>query len=186
MEWQVKIGDQTHKVHIPSNACPSQWTEVSIADETWMVRWNDKLQTLFLRNQKQPNCEWPVAIHQQEVSNDPEAVGRHVTVQGIFRGDELRLDGQIMLAAPGVGQRMAQQAAQGCKIRSPMVGKVLAVQAKAGDKVKKGDELLIVEAMKMENKIFAPQAGVIDQVLVTQNQQVKLGDDLVVIKGGSD
>lgn len=67
-------------------------------------------------------------------------------------------------------------------IRCPMPGMVTAVRVKNGDRVKKGDGLLIVEAMKMENEIKAPCSGVIKQINVTQGSMVKLNDKLIILK----
>jgi biotin carboxyl carrier protein len=67
-------------------------------------------------------------------------------------------------------------------IRCPMPGVVTAVGVKDGDRVKKGDGLIIVEAMKMENEIKAPCSGIIKQINVTQGSMVKLNDELIVLK----
>lgn len=53
---------------------------------------------------------------------------------------------------------------------------------KAGDTVKEGDSLLVVEAMKMETNIVASSAGTIESVLVSEGQQVKTGELLVKLK----
>ena len=52
---------------------------------------------------------------------------------------------------------------------------------KEGDKVKKGDTLLIIEAMKTMNNIPADKDGVIKQVLVENEQPIQFGDPLVII-----
>lgn len=67
-------------------------------------------------------------------------------------------------------------------IRCPMPGMVTAVGVKDGDRVKKGDSLLIVEAMKMENEVKAPYSGVIKRINVTQGSMVKLNDELIMIE----
>ena len=66
-------------------------------------------------------------------------------------------------------------------IRCPMPGIVAAVRVKKGDMVTKGDGLLVVEAMKMENEIKAPYNGIIKQVNVTKGSMVKLNDELIVM-----
>jgi len=58
-------------------------------------------------------------------------------------------------------------------ITSPMPGKVIKINVTAGDKVKKGQVLLIIEAMKMENLIAAPAEGVVQKVNVGLNQMVE-------------
>jgi biotin carboxyl carrier protein len=67
------------------------------------------------------------------------------------------------------------------KITAPLPGTILKVLVKDGDKVKTGDELLILEAMKMENTILAESSGTISKVLVQASQAVLQGDDLMEI-----
>lgn len=67
-------------------------------------------------------------------------------------------------------------------ITAPMPGTILKVKVKAGDSVKKGDVLIILEAMKMENEILAPDDEVITSVSVTEGATVSTGDVLVTFK----
>ena len=60
-----------------------------------------------------------------------------------------------------------------------MPGKVLTVMVKEGDKVKKGDLLMVIEAMKMENNILAPSNGVIDKVLAKEGETVDNSSHLI-------
>ena len=62
-----------------------------------------------------------------------------------------------------------------------MPGKILAVKKSVGDTVKSGDVILILEAMKMENEIFAGAAGKVTAINVTKGSTVNSGDVLVVI-----
>ena len=71
--------------------------------------------------------------------------------------------------------------AGGEKITAPMPGTILAVNVTSGSAVKKGDVLMILEAMKMENEIFAPCAGTISSVAVAKGAAVNPGDVLCVI-----
>lgn len=65
---------------------------------------------------------------------------------------------------------------------SPMAGMVLAVKAKVGDKVKAGDILIMIEAMKMHNEVDAPQPGVVKEILVYEGEVVNAGDVLMVLE----
>ena len=62
-----------------------------------------------------------------------------------------------------------------------MPGNILKVNVNAGDKVKEGQVLVVLEAMKMENEIMAPKAGTVTQVVVTKGSTVDTGAPLVVI-----
>ena len=66
-------------------------------------------------------------------------------------------------------------------VSSPMPGKVVSVKVSRGDKVKKGDVLLVVEAMKMENEIHSPIDGVVEEVYVREGDQVNPDECLIKI-----
>ena len=70
-------------------------------------------------------------------------------------------------------------AAGAVAVKAPMPGNILDVKVKAGDSVKAGDVLAILEAMKMENEIVAPQDGTVASVNVNKGDTVNSGDVLV-------
>ena len=85
------------------------------------------------------------------------------------------------VAAPAP-KAAAPAGAQGAvKVNAPMPGKILAVKASAGTAVKKGDVLLILEAMKMENEVVAPQDGTVASVNVAEGAMVESGDVLATL-----
>ena len=67
-------------------------------------------------------------------------------------------------------------------IRSPMPGKVVAVSVKPGDTVSQGQEVCVVEAMKMEQSIRASQGGLIKAVHVQPMQQVGTDDPIIELE----
>ena len=81
------------------------------------------------------------------------------------------------------GGRMASApvARTGETVSSPMPGTILDVKVAAGQAVKSGDILFILEAMKMENEIFAPCDGTVSSVAVSKGAAVNPGDVLCVI-----
>ena len=86
-------------------------------------------------------------------------------------------------AAPKAAPKAAAPAgAQGAvKVNAPMPGKILKVNVNAGAAVKKGDVLLVLEAMKMENEICAPQDGTVATVECAAGDSVESGKVLVSI-----
>lgn len=66
-------------------------------------------------------------------------------------------------------------------VTAPMVGKVLEVKCKAGEKVEENQIILVLEAMKMEIPVVAPVAGTIQEVKVSAGQTVESDTVLVVI-----
>jgi pyruvate carboxylase subunit B len=67
----------------------------------------------------------------------------------------------------------------GAHIRAIMPGRVVRIHVAPGDEVRRGQGLLILEAMKMENEIVAPRDGVVAELLVIAGQAVDNGDELV-------
>ncbi|MFL7808456.1 MAG: biotin/lipoyl-containing protein, partial [Anaerolineae bacterium] len=78
-------------------------------------------------------------------------------------------------------QRAAVEEAGEAEVVSSMPGVVVAVLVEAGQEVRTGEGLLILEAMKMENEIRAPRTGVVEAVQVAPGQRVSQDDVLVRI-----
>jgi acetyl/propionyl-CoA carboxylase alpha subunit len=87
----------------------------------------------------------------------------------------------VALRSPEFGQALEGLAA-GDDVRSPMPGKILDVKAKAGQDVKKGDPLVVMEAMKMEHTLTAPRDGRILEVSATAGTQTAEGVVLVKLE----
>ena len=91
----------------------------------------------------------------------------------------------VAMAAPvAVPAKEAPKAtgAQGAvKINAPMPGKILSVKAAVGASVKKGDVIMVLEAMKMENEIVAPQDGTVASNNVNDGASVEAGDVLATL-----
>ena len=83
-------------------------------------------------------------------------------------------------AAPAPAPAAAALAA-GEVVKSPMPGNILKINVTLGQKVKEGDVLIVLEAMKMENEIVAPKAGTVAQIAVSKGQVVETGTPLIVI-----
>lgn len=85
-------------------------------------------------------------------------------------------------AAPApVAAAPAAAPVAGEAVNAPMPGTILKVAVTAGQAVKEGDLLCVLEAMKMENEIFAPRAGTVAQVLAAKGASVDTGATLVVL-----
>ena len=85
--------------------------------------------------------------------------------------------GSAAAAAPKAAPKSAGAGA--VKVAAPMPGKILKVNVTAGQAVKKGDVLVVLEAMKMENEIQAPQDGTVASVDTSAGATVESGDVLV-------
>jgi len=90
---------------------------------------------------------------------------------------------EVAAPAPVAAPQTAAPVATGSgeTVSSPMPGTILKVNVTAGQAVKEGDVLCILEAMKMENEIMAPKSGTVTQVLTAKGSSVDTGAPLVVI-----
>jgi len=61
----------------------------------------------------------------------------------------------------------------GTPVTVPMVGKIVSVSVKVGDKIKEDDQVAVLEAMKMEMPIVAPITGMVKEILVAPGQEVE-------------
>lgn len=84
-------------------------------------------------------------------------------------------------AAPAPAPAAAAPAGGGTTIEAPMPGKVLSVKVSAGQAVKYGEAVIIMEAMKMETEIVAPVDGTVGQILVKAGDAVDTGAAMVVL-----
>ena len=87
-------------------------------------------------------------------------------------------------AAPKKAAKAATKASAGAgsvKVSSPMPGKILSVKKNVGDSVNKGDTILVLEAMKMENDIVAPEDGTIASIDVNEGASVEAGAVLATL-----
>ena len=84
--------------------------------------------------------------------------------------------------APKAEPKPAAAPAAGVQVKSPLPGSVIKVLVTEGQAVKRGDTLLTLESMKMENAIMAEQDGTVKQIAVSAGQNV-MQDDLLVVLG---
>ena len=108
-----------------------------------------------------------------------------VTVNGTVYEVELEeLTGSAPVSAPAAPAAPAASAAPaaGEQICAPMPGNILAVNVTAGQAVKKGDVLMVLEAMKMENEIMCPRDGVVASVNTSKGASVESGTLLCVLQ----
>jgi oxaloacetate decarboxylase alpha subunit len=84
-------------------------------------------------------------------------------------------------ATAATAQPVAAAAVKG-GVTAPLAGNVWKIEVAQGQKVQEGDLLLILEAMKMENEIFADRDGTIGQILIQEGTAVTIGDMLLTIE----
>jgi biotin carboxyl carrier protein len=117
----------------------------------------------------------------------PEAGGPRlveIVVDGWRFELEVEPEGRAALRERGSRDRRIGIRGGGAELRAIIPGRVVAVSVAPGDPVSAGQQLLVVEAMKMQNEVRAPSAGVVERLAVAEGQTIELGDLLAVIGQG--
>lgn len=77
--------------------------------------------------------------------------------------------------------QVKETVAEGTMIKAPMHGTILRIPVRVGERVEKGQVVVVLEAMKMENEIWSPVSGVVKSINVSEGDTVVAGDVLVVV-----
>lgn len=146
--------------------------------------------------------EAKVAVrYKQPVSPKASVAGvQHIVVDGTgfdveIKGSDAIVNGKIyhvqQMAAQGADKTQgahkaavsepsqSNTASAGAVVSAPMLGTVTKINVQAGERVQRGQDLMVLEVMKMENPIKAPTEGVVQDILVSQGMQVSAGQALV-------
>ncbi len=114
--------------------------------------------------------------------------GHSLEVHVEAHGQSLRItSGAAEFQATAIDPRRYRKAAGSIlaegrqQITAPMPGKVIRLLVKAGEAVKAGQGIVVVEAMKMQNEVKSPKTGTIEKLLVIEGQPVNAGDAIAVV-----
>ncbi len=97
-----------------------------------------------------------------------------------FAGETYTLP--LSVSSRGKSKNKASEAAGSGRVSSPMPGKILKVACQIGDKIKKSDVVIVMEAMKMEYALKADIDGVLRKLHVSSGDQVQMGQNLAEIE----
>jgi biotin carboxyl carrier protein len=182
MKWSSKTESAGTEVTLPDTITPGVWSPAQVGAESMEICWEPALRTLFVRESaKHP--EVPLKYRAVKTQRFPGDLFTEILLEYVGGTDSFAriLQGEVGIQVPGLNGRKAGAGAAGEVIRSPMVGKVLKVHVEPGQVIERGHEVLVIEAMKMENKIFARSSGTVKDVQIAAGAQVVVGQVLVQI-----
>jgi biotin carboxyl carrier protein len=116
--------------------------------------------------------------YQVELELDHQGLPRTVWAVGQSVDVTVDFPGKGKLKRP----RMTGMWGEGDQVRAPLPGKIIAMRVKVGQKVKAGDLVCLLEAMKMENELFSPRDGKVKEVLANEGDNVELDQVLVTLE----
>ena len=146
---------------------------------TYRIPGEDEVVEVDIASPDKPDAGYRIAVR-ESVFDLPAASLRRAAF--LRQGGEItvQVDGREYRLYDG-RQRRAPAAAPG-DLHAPMAGRIIRVLAEAGNSVRAGDTLVILEAMKMEQQIIAPRDGIVASLLCKEGDQVPAGYELVVLQ----
>lgn len=160
VRFRLRLDDSLHDVHV-----------VQESGTTWVEVAGRRLRVTAARRGE----AWDVTL---DGTKHRVAVERHAVVL-----DGERLEGEVShLRLTRPGEENAEPAAGVRETRAPMPGRVARVDVAPGTAVRRGQTLVILEAMKMQNEIASPADGRVKEVRVSGGEMVESGQVLVVLE----
>jgi pyruvate carboxylase subunit B len=134
----------------------------------------------FLKGERQPE----LLPRKESRSSAPAEIPSFMEVEvdgEIFAVRIVSVEGSAVQTGEKPGSKIPHEDIEG-GVKSNMQGMVLKVLVRRGAEVKKGEQLLVLEAMKMENPVVSPRDGTVEEIFVDAGDVVQNGDVLLVIK----
>jgi len=166
MKLHAKVGDEKHEVEITRDG---DTVTAKVGDREYTLEVSQPEPGLYaLRN--------GASLTTSHVSKDAAGISK-VSIAGCEF--EIELTDPKRLRGTGAD---AEHAGGTAEIKTMMPGKVVRILVEIGAEVKKGDGVIVVEAMKMQNEMKSPKDGVVKELRSTEGATVNAGDVLVVIE----
>jgi biotin carboxyl carrier protein len=183
MKWLVKTNNKSHKVSVPRTLISNVPFEVSVDGNPLLVKWQEATKTLYVLESTDNGTylEKPISLRNIALSQFPGDNEKSISIE-IAGAHAENLAAKVSRYVPGQENRDKAKGDKGALARSPITGKVLKVFVEEGQEVESGTVLLTIEAMKMENKIFATATGKVAKVSVKDGDMVSVGAELIAIK----
>ena len=166
MKYQAEIGDEKHEIEIHRDG---ERVRALIDGAVFDVEVSEPEPNVFLIKRDGNIFETFVIPSDPDQPKTVSVKGQDIEVRLI---DPKRLRGSRSDSDHGDGL---------AEIRTAMPGKLVRVLLPAGTSVEKGDGVLVVEAMKMQNELKAPRSGIVKEIRFAEGDTVSAGDVLAVI-----
>jgi biotin carboxyl carrier protein len=186
MQWKVQISGADRLITLPDQIPDNVPFDVSLDGHVVKARWQRSTRALFILDDRSASAWTSINLRTRSVTKFSGESDLSVGCEFVPAGAKgpIIMDATVALHVPGQEAREAAATKKPKVVRSQITGKVLKVLIKSGDSVNVGDTLLIIEAMKMENRVQAIAAGTIESVKVSEGDTVASGAELARYKQG--
>ena len=168
MKLIAELNNEKHEISLKQNG---ENISAEIDGRAYELQVNEVEPNVYLF--KHANKIYQIFVAPNEKSNEP----MQVNVGG--NSFEIRLTDPKRLRGTNAESGHAGGAAE---IKTAMPGKLVRILVEQGAEVKKGDGILVVEAMKMQNEMKSPKDGIVEEIRFAEGATVNAGDVLAIIK----
>lgn len=185
MEWMLQHNEQKKiSLKLPDRILADR--PFFIVDEQsakkWLCRWSQKLKCFFIIEKKGGlTIERPLPLRSSNIIENTEEGTLQIKGE-LTLSQTLTIDYTLDPCAFAQKFRSESKKKQGATIKSPMTGVVLSTFVQKGDQISAGQTLVVIEAMKMENKINATTSGILSEFSIQSGDKILTGQILAVIK----
>lgn len=185
MEWVIKSGETVGHMKILKVLSGHKFL-VRFQEQCYRARWQQQTHTLFLQKEEQPGfysaMESCFHVRSQVVTRPGQKAERVQDISLVGHGGISFI--RATLTPLSVSRRKREKTAEETSFRcySPITGKIVKILARQGQKLGVGEVVMIIEAMKMENRILADCTGLLSQLTFKEGDSIRQGDELFVIE----
>ena len=186
MPYSATVNEQAYRIDSGEN---SQQREVTIEGTAYTIDWSF-IAPLATDSKEHTHVGGRYSlliggksyeIFAQRIQKPDESSSQTYEIHFVGQHFEVQVEDEREKALAGAAK--AAHDTGEARIRAPMPGLVIGIPLEVGAAVERGQTVIVLEAMKMENDLAAPKAGVIKEIKVSKGQSVNQGDVLVVIGG---
>lgn len=179
MEWKIRVNEKIFTVETPSYLMAHTTLPAKIEGKAVRLRWDPRQNCFFIsvNEDSQTTLERCLKVRNFEMTTDPHTGHRILNFQKIDK--ELRLiEASIQTLSQSRAVQSSQTRKRITKQFSPLTGKIIKLSIKVGDTILKGEQVAVIEAMKMENKILSEMTGIVKEIKIQEQGKVNFGDEL--------
>ncbi len=180
MKWQTEINDQKILIELPHSFVKYEKNHLKSNEKRFYGTWNDKINSILFSVPGKEDSPFKKVLSYKNIIPVKEEShdGSQVSFGLINRKCHFHIS--LKKVYPGSEHTKIISKNKNNTTKSPITGRVLKIIRMNGE-VHKNDTILIIEAMKMENKIKAPKSGILEKIHVKENAQIKSNDLLFTL-----
>ncbi len=186
MHWKVNISGKDRLIALPDQIPDNVPFDSAIDGRAIKARWQRATRALFILDERSGHAWTSINLRTRSVTKFPGESELTVACEFVPSCAKVPLvmEASVALHVPGQEAREGSATKKPKVVRSQITGKILKVLVKAGESVNVGDTLMIIEAMKMENRVLSIANGIIESVKASEGETIATGAELARYKQG--